>query len=160
MNLGIALEDVQRAEIALGTQLLALAQRHGFEADVYHLGLARADICVEHLARLRPLLDKYEAGVVADADPPGLAERLRQPIPAPGDRMAPTGLALLADLRDAYADAHRAEISWIMVQQAAKAIRDSELLGVAGPCLEETEQTWKWLRTRIKETAPEALATS
>ena len=70
------------------------------------------------------------------------------------------GLALVNDLRDVYVVAHRAEISWIILQQAAKAARDTELLTVVGPCAEEAEQTWKWLRTRIKEGAPEALATS
>ena len=71
-----------------------------------------------------------------------------------------SGLALLHDLRDVYVAAHRAEVGWIMLQQAAKAGRASELLAVVGTCAEEAEQTWKWLRTRIKETAPEALATS
>ena len=33
-------------------------------------------------------------------------------------------------------------------------------LGVVELCAAETEQTWKWLRTRIKDSAPQALATS
>jgi hypothetical protein len=67
---------------------------------------------------------------------------------------------LVKDLRETYVAAHRAEISWIVLQQAAKAARDSELLKVVGVCAEEAEQTWKWLRTRLKDSAPEALATN
>jgi hypothetical protein len=67
-------------------------------------------------------------------------------------------LALLHDLRDAYVLAHHVEIDWIVLQQAAKAARAADLLAVTVMCAEQAEQTWKWLRTRIKETAPEALA--
>jgi len=69
-----------------------------------------------------------------------------------------SGLALLCDLRECYASAHRTEISWIMLQQAAKATRDEELLDIANNGAAETEQTWKWLRTRVKDATPQALA--
>ena len=52
-----------------------------------------------------------------------------------------------------------AEIAWVILAQAAQAVRDHELLQVASLCHEEAEARGKWLRTRIKESAPQVLAT-
>ena len=160
MKLGIAIDDVQDAETQLAKQLVTLAERHHTEPDIYHMSLARAHACAEHVWRLRPFLEPYDAHPVDvdEATTPGFLDTLRQAVTAAG-HMPVAALALVNDLRDTYAIAHRAEISWIVLQQAAKAARDSELLKVVGVCAEEAEQTWKWLRTRIKDTAPEALAT-
>jgi len=70
-----------------------------------------------------------------------------------------SGLLLLRDLRELYLCAQEAEISWIIFQQAAKAARDLELLAVVSECHSQTETCAKWVRTRIKETAPQVLAT-
>jgi hypothetical protein len=158
MKLGLATEEVERAEIELAEQLMTLARRHLFESDVYHLGMARAKVCAEHLSQLDPLLAKYQATAVEDAHKPDFLDNLGRDISLSGERTAPTSLMLLRDLRDTYEVAHHTEISWIMLQQAAKAGRDSELLAVALTGAEQTEQTWKWLRTKIKEATPEALA--
>jgi hypothetical protein len=161
MKIGIAIDDAQEAEMALAKQLVTLAERHQSEADVYHMSLARAHACAEHVWRIRPFVEKYDARAVDvdDATTPGLIDTLRQGAAAVG-HVPTSGLVLMTDLRDAYVAAHRVEICWIVVQQAAKAARDSDLLGVVGVCVEEADQTWKWLRTRIKDGAPEAFATS
>ena len=41
----------------------------------------------------------------------------------------------------------------------AQAVRDRELLQVVSVCHEAAEARGKWLRTRIKESAPQVLAT-
>jgi hypothetical protein len=48
---------------------------------------------------------------------------------------------------------------WTMLRQAALAARDRELLDAATACHGETLVQIKWLTTRIKEAAPQALAT-
>jgi hypothetical protein len=161
MKIGVAIDDVQHAEVELARQLVSVAERHQQEADVYHMSLARAHVCAEHVWRLRPFVDQYDAHPVdiEDATSPGLLDTLKQGAAAIGHQPV-SGLALLHDLRDMYVTAHRAEISWIVLQQSAKAARAEDLLTVVSTCAEEAEQTWKWLRTRIKEAAPEALATS
>ena len=161
MKVGLAIDDVQDAEVDLAKALIALAEKHQQEADVYHMSLARAHTCAEHVWSLRPFVERYDAHTVDvdDATEPGLMDTLRQGMAALGHTPV-SGLALLHDLRDTYVTAHRAEIAWIVLQQSAKAARASDLLPVVGVGAEEAEQTWKWLRTRIKETAPEALATS
>jgi hypothetical protein len=161
VKLGLAIDEVQDAELDLAKQLIALAERHQQESDVYHTGLARAHVCADHIWQLRPFVEAYEAHSVniGEETTPGLLDTLRQGLKAIG--LTPvSGVALLHDLRDVYVTAHRVEIDWIVLQQAAKSARATELIAVTLGCAEEAEQTWKWLRTRIKETAPQALATS
>ena len=72
-------------------------------------------------------------------------------------RSKASGLLLLRDLRALYLSAQAAEIAWVILIQAAKAARDSELLDTASSCHQEAETRGKWLRTRIKETSPQVL---
>ena len=162
MKLGTAIDDAQHAEMELAKQLIGLAERHQAEPDVYHMSLARAHSCAEHVWALRPFLDAYDAHAVDvdDATTPSFLDTLRQGAAAAVANRPASGMALVNDLRDTYGIAHRAEISWIVVQQGAKAARDSNLVSVVAVCVEEAEQTWKWVRTRIKDAAPQALAGS
>jgi hypothetical protein len=66
-------------------------------------------------------------------------------------------MLLLHDLRETYASAHDAEIAWVILSQAAKAARDTELVATAEEGLEEAERRWKWLRTKIKDASPQVL---
>jgi len=161
VKLGVAIDDVQDAELDLARALISLAEKHQAEADVYHTSLARAHASAEHIWRLRPFVEQYQAHAVevGDATTPGFLDAVRQGMAAAIKHQTVSGPALLHDLRDVYVTAHRAEIEWIVLQQSAKAARAADLLTVIVSCAEEAEQTWKWLRTRIKETAPEALAT-
>jgi hypothetical protein len=161
MKIGVAIDDVQGAEVELAKHLISLAERHKQEADVYHMSLARAHVCAEHIWALRPHVELYGAHPVevGEAATPGFLDSLKQATAALG-YLPISGLALVNDLRDTYVTAHRAEIAWIVLQQAAKAARASELVTLTATCTQEAEQTYKWLRTRIKETAPEAFATN
>ncbi|HEU5241725.1 MAG TPA: hypothetical protein VFU25_06915, partial [Ornithinibacter sp.] len=67
------------------------------------------------------------------------------------------GVGLLRDLHDLYLLVSYLDIAWTMVGQAAKAVRDDELSGVVGWCETETSAQLSWLRTRMKEAAPQAL---
>jgi hypothetical protein len=49
------------------------------------------------------------------------------------------------------------DMAWTLVGQAARGVRDHELLEVVTACEGETEIQLKWLRTRMKEAAPQAL---
>jgi hypothetical protein len=44
-----------------------------------------------------------------------------------------------------------------MVGQGAKAARDRDLLETVTDCMEQTAVQARWLKTRIKEAAPQAL---
>ena len=49
------------------------------------------------------------------------------------------------------------DISWTLVGQAAQGARDKELPAVVRECGGETAIQLKWLKTRMKEAAPQAL---
>ncbi|MGC4938172.1 hypothetical protein [Kribbella sp. DT2] len=66
-------------------------------------------------------------------------------------------MGLLRDLQDLYALASFVDITWTVVEQAAQALRDRELLDVVDACEQETTQQLTWLKTRIKQAAPQAL---
>jgi hypothetical protein len=67
------------------------------------------------------------------------------------------GLGLLRDLHDLYVMAAECEIAWIVVGQAAQGLRDEDLSELAEAGGKETAMQLKWIRSRMKEAAPQAL---
>ena len=161
MKLDKAIADVQDAESDLAKELRAIGERHAVEHDLYHLGHTLARQCAEHLERLAPFAERYgaPAGDDAVAESPSLLETLRHKSSELLGRSELSGMLLLRDLRNLYLTAQEAEIAWVILAQAAQAVRDRGLLEVASLCHEEAETRGKWLRTRIKQSAPQVLAT-
>jgi hypothetical protein len=160
MKIDLAIKDVQNAESDLGKRLRAIGERHATEHDLYHLGHTLARQCAEHLQQLAPSAERYGAGGGGGVpESPGVLETVRRRSGELLGRSESSGLLLLKDLRSLYLSAQEAEIAWVILVQAAKAARDRELLDVATSCHQETEACGKWLRTRIKESAPQVLAT-
>ena len=162
MKVHHALDAVQEAELTLAGELRTVAERHAVEHDLYYLGHARAQVCVEHLNALRPFLDRYDATAVDpdNAEQPGVLATLRHKTAELLGRAEATGLPLLHDLRHLYLLAQRVEIDWVILLQTMEAVRDREFLALAAHCHEETEITAKWLRTRIKVSSAQVLATN
>jgi hypothetical protein len=114
-----------------------------------------------HLDQLATITDKYgvQPKGTSVAESPSLLETARHKASEILGRSELTGLLLLSDLRELYIRAQEAEITWIILIQTAKARRDTDLLEIATHCHTQTENCGKWLRTRIKETSPQVLAT-
>jgi len=145
VNLTPASERAVASIGALRDGLQALAERHMAEADVYHVGSALAVKCNE-VAR------SFGDGEASAPEPAGdLSSRTQQGGPA-------EGMALLHDLRELAVRAHGAQIDVLIVQQGAMAARDKELVMAAQAATAEIGRVDKWLTTRIKETAPQAIA--
>jgi hypothetical protein len=53
--------------------------------------------------------------------------------------------------------AAQSDIAWTLLGQAAQGLRDDDLLAVVTAAEQETDIQLKWLRTRMKEAAPQAL---
>ena len=53
--------------------------------------------------------------------------------------------------------ASECDIAWTVIGQAAQGVRVRELYAVVQRCEGETATQLKWLRTRMKEAAPQAL---
>jgi hypothetical protein len=161
MKLDVAIEQVQEAETDLAKELRKIGERHAVEHDLYHLSHSLARQCREHLERLAPFAERYGAETKTDgvAESPGLLEALRHKSAELLGRSEAAGMLLLRDLRNLYLTAQEAEIAWVILAQAAQAARERELLSVVSECHEQAEARGKWLRTRIKESAPQVLAT-
>jgi hypothetical protein len=156
VKLDTAIEDVQSAELQMAGELRKVGERHAAEADLYHLGHSLARQCGDHLRRLAPFAERYGAAPAGDTNgTPPLVRALREKT---GRLLAGTevaGVGLMHDLRELYLCAQEAELNWVILFQAARAARDPELIEVVQSCHEQAEARGKWLRTRIKESAPQ-----
>ena len=149
MNLDIYLGMLHRAEATLSDSFRQVADGHGAEPDVHVLCLTLAQQCDDHGRLLLPIVQRY-GEEVSDDEPERLhAEGL------PGTREGPVGL--LRDLQDLYLLASLVDATWTIIKQAASALRDRDLLEVVSHCDGETAVQLRWLQTRMKQAAPQAL---
>jgi len=160
MKVDVAITNVEHSERELAKRLRVVGERHAADHDIYHLSHTLARRCGEHLQSLRPVVEPYGVDVGDPNDEsssPGLIEEMRHTASELLGRREASGMILLRDLRDLYITAQQAEIDWVVLIQAAKAARDPDLLQAATHCHEETETVGKWLRTRLKQAAPQVL---
>ncbi len=160
MRLGLALEELHRSENALAHQLLAVAERHKADHEVFHVGRDLATWSQDHVRRLATFGDRY--GVRLDPEPAGEPALLAQVSEAVSDRLgrrSAPALLLLRDLRSLFTHASGVHADWEMVAQVAQAIRDTDLLALAQRCHPQTLRQAKWANSRIKESATQILVT-
>jgi hypothetical protein len=139
---------LHRAEANLGDAFRDVARAHREEPDVFHLCERLAQECDRHAEQLAPFARRY--GEEAPAEP----DRLHSDLFG-GTREG--ALGLLRDLHDLYLMATECDIAWTLVGQAAQGVRDRDLLEVVEGCEGETAIQLKWLQTRMKQAAPQAL---
>jgi hypothetical protein len=149
MKLPVYLSLLAGSERTLAEAYRQVADAHGDEPDVHFLCLTLATQCDAHRERLDGVIAHYGAAP-ADDEP----ERLH----AAGLGEPRTGaLGLLRDLQDVYLLASLTDITWKIVKQAAQALRDGELLEVVATCEHEIAVQLRWLQSRMKQAAPQAL---
>ncbi len=149
MHLDTYVGLLHSAERTLADSWRLVADGHAAEADVHHLGHTLARQCDQHIDRLAPLVGRY--GERRDDEPERLqAEGLTEL------RSGPVGL--LRDLQDLYLLACFVSITWDLVGQAAQATRDTEALDTVTACRAQTATQVAFLRTRLEQAAPQALA--
>ena len=148
MHLANYLGLLHQSELELAKAFLEVARTHGHEPDVHELCLRFAEQGTRHADALAPSVDRY------GEDKPEEPERLHSDLFG-GSRSG--GLGLLRDLHDLYLMATECEVTWALVGQAAQGARDRDLLEVVQGCDGEVAVQLKWLRTRMKQAAPQAL---
>ncbi len=125
-----------------------VAKGHGDEPDVHHTCQVLAKRLDGQVEKLGPIVERY--GEHREPEP----ERLHT---AEFSETRTGGVGLLRDLQDLYALASFTDITWTVVGQAAQGLRDEELLDVVSSCEQDTARQLAWLKTRIKQSAPQAL---
>jgi hypothetical protein len=148
VNLAHYLGLLHKAEADLAKAFRRVGEGHSDEADVLALCRKLAGWCDTHSERLEPFAERY--GEDAPDEPDRLYSELFR-----GTRGG--GLGLLRDLQDLYLMACECDIAWTLVGQAAQGARDEDLLAVVNECEGETAVQLKWLKTRMKQVAPQAL---
>ncbi|MFG2058880.1 hypothetical protein ACGFI9_33145 [Micromonospora sp. NPDC048930] len=148
MHLAHYLGLLHKAQDRLGDAFTEVGAAHRDEPDVFHTCERLAGQCHRHAEQLAPFARRYAEEAPAEPD------RLHSELFS-GSRTGPIGL--LRDLQDLYLMAAECDICWTLVGQAAYGARDEELLGVVKACEQQTAIQLKWLRTRMKQAAPQAL---
>jgi hypothetical protein len=145
MKIGLLLGQLSELEAGLAETYRESGERHADDHDVYHQCASFAKQAESHVATLAAARERYGRRGGASS----------QVEAREGDE-----LGLLAVLRTLFLAAEEVSITWVMADQAAQAARDAELLAVVHECHGEVELQVKWLTTRIKVAAPQALVTA
>ena len=148
MQLANYLGNLHRAELNLAEGFRKVADSHAEEVDVYHTCNTLAKQCEAHAEKLQPFVERY--GEEKPEEPENLYHELF-------DETRSGGLGLLRDMQDLYLMANACDISWTMIGQAAQGVRDRDLLKTVNACEKQTATQRKWLKTRMKQAAPQAL---
>lgn len=148
MHLANYLGYLHRTEIDLAEAFRKVGEGHAADADVYHTAETLARQCEAHSDGLAPFVERY--GEESPTEPDRLYHQLF-------DGTREGGLGLLRDLHDLYIMANACDIAWTVIGQAAQGARDTELLSVVESCEGQTATQIRWLKTRMKQAAPQAL---
>ena len=148
MHLANYIGYLHRAELNLAQGMRKVGEAHMADTDVYHTTATLARQCEAHAAELRPFVERN--GEDAPTEPDRLYHQLF-------DGTREGGLGLLRDLHDLYIMASACDIAWTMIGQAAQGARDAELLAVVESCEVQTATQIRWVKTRMKQAAPQAL---
>lgn len=139
---------VHRSGLELAKACLEVATQHAEEPDVDEICLLFAEWSRRQSDSLKPFIARYEEA--REREPERLHSDLFR-----GARQG--GLGLLRDLHDLWLMATEAQISWMVLSQAALALRDRELEQVCQANLRQTKRQIAWFETRAKQAAPQAL---
>jgi hypothetical protein len=148
VHLSAYLGLLSHSERELARAYREVADMHRDEPDIFNLYHTFSNQCDTHVERLQPFVDSY--GEQYEGEP----DRLHSDLFG-GTREG--GLALLRDLHDLYLMATEADISWIVIKQAAQGLQDRDLVGVVEACEGDTTQQLKAIKTRMKQAAPQTL---
>jgi hypothetical protein len=148
MHLAHYLGLLYRSQNELADAFRAVRRGHPREPDLHGVCERLAAQCGNQARRLEPFLRRYPVHVHEEP------ERLYAPLFGGARRGT---LGLLRDLHDLYLIATECELSWAVIGQAARGARDEELLDLVGHCGPETSVHLLWLRTRMRQAAPQAL---
>src|SRR3954471_10358276 len=148
MHLPIVLGELHRGESLLASAYTHNATTHADEAGGHHQCTTFSSQAKEHSENLRSAVAKYGEGM------PDQPDRLYAEL-FTGERRGSAGM--LRDLRDLWLYASSVEMSWTLAYQAAKAEKDADLLAVAKSAREHVVAQRKFLETKMKVAAPQAL---
>jgi hypothetical protein len=158
-KLPLVLRELHRSETSLGRHLLAVADRHKVDQEIFHIARDIARWPQIHVRRLSEVGRRH--GVRLDPDPrwqlPAVSELAQRASTALSRRSEP-GLLLLADLRRLHRKAAGVSLDWELLAQAAQAMKQRDLLELAQSCHPQTLRVTRWANAHLKVTSPQIIA--
>lgn len=142
------IELASKSEEKLKEAFLKVAGHHKEEPDIEETCKELASWSEKHFQSFAPIMERYIPD--RDEEPENLHKILFQ-----GTRSG--GLGLLRDLHDLFLLASEVMLSYTVIMQAALALRDEELEEICLKSMKETERQINWIKTRIKQAAPQTL---
>jgi hypothetical protein len=139
----------RNAERALADAFVLVAFRHAADPEMRNAARLYSNWCTAHLEALRPAVEHY--GVARSV----AGERLRRAL-FRGRRV--DGFGLVRDLHDLITLATSVHSCWSALSQGARQQRDRSLEHVSRTCDAETLRQIAWLETKMRQSAPQALA--
>ncbi len=139
---------VAASEAHLAASLTTVSKHHAAEPDVQQMTALLATWSLTNQADLAPLVARYHE--TKESEPKALHNALFH-----GPRSG--GLGLLRDLQDLWLLAQEVTLSYELLNQAALALRDEEMITILKQVSSQTRRQTQWLKTRIDQAAPQAL---
>jgi hypothetical protein len=138
---------LQRSEQQLAEAFEKVGKHHAVEVDVLQMCKLFASWSLDHAENINLLIEKY--GEKKDDEPGDLSSAVIE---------TRTGaLGLLRDLQGLWLIASEVEMCYIILNQAAQALRDKELELSCRHLGTQTHRQKAWLLTRIKHSASQTL---
>jgi hypothetical protein len=160
------LTELYEAESDLAAEFREVARRTGGEPDVHHMCGTLAGQCDAHAEALRAVAAGYDLTLNGDGDPaPRAAARVcRVAVETAGngnggEPSPSTGPLLLGYLRELYLAVERVDLDWLVAGQVAQALRDRGFLEQVTALHSQTRTQAAWLKTKIRESAPQIILT-
>jgi hypothetical protein len=148
MHIGSYINMVHKSGEDLSKAFRMVAKEHGDEPDINETCLLLASWIDSLVEKVEPFTKKY--GEKKNKEPDRLMQTLFKE-PRKGS------LGLLRDLQDLWLMSDEAQVSSIILRQAASGLRDNELIAVCDEIEAMAKRQAAWLMTRMKSAAPQTL---
>jgi hypothetical protein len=148
MHIGNYIDMVHRSGMDISKAFHKVAKHHGHEPDVLEMCLLLAKWTDELVEKIKPFAEKY--GEVKSKEPDRLLHTLFSK-PRKGS------MGLLRDLQDLWLMADEAQVSAVILRQAASGLHDKELIYVCNEIEATAKRQASWLLTRMKAAATQTL---
>ncbi|MGE5497587.1 MAG: hypothetical protein ACM3Q2_05945 [Syntrophothermus sp.] len=139
---------LHKSENDLRNAFQKVSDEHKDEPDIEEVCKELASWSEVHVNNMQSIIDRYKEH--KEDEPDNLLKTLFH-----GVRKG--GLGLLRDLHDLYLLASEVELTYTVILQASLALRDSELENLCKDSMKETTRQINWIKTRIKQAAPQTL---
>jgi len=150
-----------RDEALVSAAMTQMSERHRDDHEVFHLTRELATWSDEHVTMIAEVARRYGAARTGDPDidAGAMLDRVRDELADRSEPEVDRGVLLLRQLRALHLACVGLSVDWEVLAQTAKAVRDDELLALAERCQSDAARQMKWANAKIKEAAPQVMAT-